>query len=387
LGHFTNIENFLPFKYNSFCKDVNEITVLINYQKVWAVLWPKRMFRPEFETRIKRFELQIQRREIYSSLDLAHSTLMLLHDCIDYSQPADIESDLTILIKRLHTTIPFDVIINNCCRKVLDTLSQEMQKDFTPSVHDIIRSHSMSLLQLFAHPTYSVVKSSSTDFDPTYKSNLKAAVLEYVDAIPETHSRIAKVACDFIHDGDLIMTLGRSKSILAFFERAHYEKRKFSVIIPERAPYYDGYSMAKDLQAYGIKVVVIEDSAVFAVMPRVSSVIVPVRAVLADGTLITISFMQTIALAAKHYSVPLIVLYWKWKLTENFKKPGDSYSILTSPNNVILYSDSRLSSSIVLSPEGEAVSGQNVTMFINEDGAHGPADIFPQVQSLYDPNE
>ena len=82
-------------------------------------------------------------------------------------------------------------------------------------------------------------------------------------------------------------------------------------------------------------------------------------------------------------TVICVVLYWKWKLTEKFLKPGDSFTQLTSPLDVSKLSDTASKSTTVLSPDGEIVSGNYVKIYINEDGPHGPADIFPLMQSIY----
>ncbi len=56
-----------------------------------------------------------------------------------------------------------------------------------------------------------------------------------------------------------------------------------------------------------------------------------------DGGLNAISGSQTVALAAKHYSVPLIVLGATYKLTPKFISASDklSCSVLASPTQVI----------------------------------------------------
>jgi len=63
--------------------------------------------------------------------------------------------------------------------------------------------------------------------------------------------------------------------------------------------------MSLSLANDGIEVTLISDAAVFAIMSRVNKVIVGTHAVLADGGLKALSGSHPVALAARHYSVPV----------------------------------------------------------------------------------
>lgn len=54
-----------------------------------------------------------------------------------------------------------------------------------------------------------------------------------------------------------------------------------------------------------IKTTVVSDAAVFAMMSRCNKVIIGTNSVMADGGLKAASGTHTVALAAKHYSVPV----------------------------------------------------------------------------------
>ena len=64
--------------------------------------------------------------------------------------------------------------------------------------------------------------------------------------------------------------------------------------------------MAASLALSGIQTTVIPDSGVFAMMSRVNKVIIGTHSVMADGGLRAASGVHGVALAAKHYSVPVI---------------------------------------------------------------------------------
>lgn len=69
-----------------------------------------------------------------------------------------------------------------------------------------------------------------------------------------------------------------------------------------------GHSLATSLAKSSIETAVIPDTAVFALMSRINKVIIGTHTVLANGGLRASSGVHTIALAAKHYSVPVSLL-------------------------------------------------------------------------------
>lgn len=73
--------------------------------------------------------------------------------------------------------------------------------------------------------------------------------------------------------------------------------------------------MAVNLAKAKIKTTLISDVAIFAMMSRVNKVIIGTHTVMADGGLRAISGAHTVAQAAKHYSVPVMVLLLLYKLS------------------------------------------------------------------------
>lgn len=342
---------------------------------------------------ILEFERKIMRKELYSSYQLAIEALSIMKLCVEQSASNDrIEIDILNVTKRLKKSVPFDVVINNLTLKIVEAINEEMDKTLTVSNRafddgDVRKSQSMSFLELFSQQPLILRSNSSQEADFTMKTTIKNIINEYMEEVESVYDRIGKNGPDYVHDGDIILTLGRSKSILAFLSKAKDARRKFSVVIPERAPFYDGFEMAEALREKGIKVIVIPDTAIFAVMPRITTAIIPARAVLADGCVIAASLASQVSLAARHHSVPLIVVYWKWKLTERFRRPRDSFTAMTDPATIVAKSDPIADSTTVLSTDGEIVGGQAVKIYVNEDGAHGLAEVYPLVQSYYHQNE
>ncbi|KAF3966034.1 hypothetical protein CMV_009828 [Castanea mollissima] len=83
--------------------------------------------------------------------------------------------------------------------------------------------------------------------------------------------------------GEVILTLGSSRTVLEFLCAAKEKKRSFRVFVAEGAPRYQGHLLANDLVTRGLQTTLITDSAVFAMISHVKMVIVGAHAVMANG--------------------------------------------------------------------------------------------------------
>ncbi|CAB1342553.1 unnamed protein product, partial [Coregonus sp. 'balchen'] len=167
-----------------------------------------------------------------------------------------------------------------------------------------------------------------------------------------TTDNIAMQALEHIHSNEVIMTVGRSRTVEAFLKDAA-RKRKFHVIVAECAPFCQGHEMATNLSKTGIETTVIADAAIFAVMSRVNKVIIGTQTVLANGGLRAVNGTHTVALAAKHHSTPLIVCAPMFKL---------SPQILSKVN--------------VHCPVFDYVPPELITLFISNIGGNAPSYIY-----------
>lgn len=83
--------------------------------------------------------------------------------------------------------------------------------------------------------------------------------------------------------------------------------------------FFQGHKMEKNLAKLKIKTTLIYDTAIFAIMPRVSKVITATHAVMAHGGLQAMAGTYGMAVAAKYYSVPFMVLMPLYKLSPTYQ--------------------------------------------------------------------
>merc|ERR1712071_546381 len=105
--------------------------------------------------------------------------------------------------------------------------------------------------------------------------------------------------------------------------------RVFQVIVAEGAPSYQGHKLAANLAKEKIQTTLIPDSAIFAMMARVNISVI--------GT-------HSLALAAKHYSVPMIVCAPMFKLCPEFvfSMDQDGFNEFGSPEEILSGSEGQL---------------------------------------------
>lgn len=220
-------------------------------------------------------------------------------------------------------------------------------------------------------------------------SDLRERVGEILDEqlmeLETASEEISKQALEHIHANEIVMTLGRSKTVERFLKFAS-KTRRFSVIVAEAAPCYSGHAMAASLAAAKIPATVITDSAIFAMMARVNKVILGTSSILSDGGLMATAGASTVALAARHYSVPFIVLGAGYKLTPRFLPEGQSLtaSVLSSPAPVMQGLEATTRGKVqCLNPTFSYVSPSLVTLLISNISGYSPSYVYRQMGDLY----
>ncbi|KAJ8965611.1 hypothetical protein NQ314_004002 [Rhamnusium bicolor] len=297
----------------------------------------------------------IKHKKLYNSYDIALRTEELLEKLISQGQWKSARELMTLVkirIKYITDNLPQEATAANIMRHVLKVIREEYEtasKLVTANLNNVL-DYSDSLINL---------KSSLLDHLTEYKVELESST-----------ENIAAQASEHIHMNEIILTVGKSNTVEKFLKSAA-KKRAFNVIVVEGAPFYHGHIMAACLAKCSIQTTVIPDSAVFAMMSRVNKVIIGTHTVLANGGLRTASGIHAVALAAKHYSVPVMVLSHMHKFTPVYVASHDhgAFNVCVSPANIIPYSTGQLLNKIeVYNPVFDYVPPELVTLFISHQG-------------------
>jgi translation initiation factor eIF-2B subunit beta len=228
---------------------------------------------------------------------------------------------------------------------------------------------------------------------PFQQDNLKADVIEGIreilDELDVVDEQISQYALENIHADEIILTHTSSLTIQRFLLTAA-RKRKFTVIHVESYPNDSKathdvilHGAKKDvaadddpdagederfkpLTALGIKVLVIPDSAVFAIMSRVNKVILATHSVLANGGLVAAAGAKMIAEAAQVHQTPVVVLTGIYKLSPIYPFDTDELIEWGDPGAVAPFEEKTWVDSVdVVNPVFDYVPPELVNLYIS----------------------
>ncbi|XP_055533650.1 translation initiation factor eIF-2B subunit beta [Wyeomyia smithii] len=338
---------------------------------------------------IIQFIHDVRLKKIIGSHNLTCKTLTLLKNYTSKSEWSNAEQLMSQIRGQgrfMVAALPQDIVIANTVRRILKIVREEYDSAQLRVHYDDAQT-SLSLHKLVTQTS----EQKRWDYSQP-QEGLRDAVLEHLSEIEselETCSdNLSSQATEHIHSAELIMTIGHSRTVEKFLRKAA-EKRNIEVIVAECAPACKGHQLAVNLGKAKIQTTVISDSAIFAMMSRVNKVIIGTHSVLANGGLRAICGAYSLALAAKHYSVPVIVLAPTYKLTpvhlSNYDQ--DDFNVLGNTEAVIPYSSPAARFAKAYNPVFDYVPPELVTLFITNTGGNAPSYVYRLLSELYHPDD
>lgn len=198
--------------------------------------------------------------------------------------------------------------------------------------------------------------------DKDLRGDIIEGIREIIDELGQVDDQIGQHSESYIHANEIIMVHGSSITVQRFLLKAAL-KRKFTVIVVEAFPneYIATHSLYSvppvkkpaappskpgkspttpthqddpmsnadfkaSLMGLGVDVMIIPDSAVFAIMSRVNKVILGTHVVMANGSLVAAGGARLIAKCAQQHSTRVVVVTGVYKLSPIY--PFDVESML-----------------------------------------------------------
>ncbi|TKA24749.1 hypothetical protein B0A50_05737 [Salinomyces thailandicus] len=238
------------------------------------------------------------------------------------------------------------------------------------------------------------------------KAEVITGIIELQNELEDVDDEIASYALDHIHSNEIVLTHTSSQTVQKFLMTAA-RKRKFTVVHAEAYPNdheathativnggrkggdedalgAGGDERWKPLTSMGITVILIPDSAVFALMSRINKVILAPHTVLANGSLLAGAGASTIALAAKTHHVPVVVLSGVYKLSPVYPFDTDELIEYGDPVKVVGFEEGRLVQGVdVVNPAYDWVDSDFVDLYITNLGAHAPSYLYRIIADHY----
>ncbi|XP_042446046.1 translation initiation factor eIF-2B subunit beta-like isoform X2 [Zingiber officinale] len=398
---------------------------------------------PDVQALVNDFVLKIKRRKIEGSQATAKHTAELLRQVVSQqritytNQAASLIDAVKAVGEQLIEANPVELAIGNIVRRVLHMIREEnvssamsaveelaLGSDDDEAEHDnrmglsaaavaaaarsTLRAPSLQTLledipdsATAPHPPSSGGDSEgknksaeSSSRNKKLKHDVIEAINELIQEIDTCHELISAQAVEHIHQNEVILTLGHSRTVKEFLFAANEKKRSFRVFVAEGAPRYQGHVLAKELVGKGLQTTVITDSAVFAMISRVNMVIVGAHAIMANGGVIAPVGINMVALAAQRHAVPFVVLAGSHKLCPLYPhNPELLLNDFKCPSELLDFGEfsdcmdyGQLGDSPPIRVENPAfdyVAPKLVSLFITDMGGHSPSYVYRLIADYY----
>uniref|UniRef100_F7AM21 Translation initiation factor eIF2B subunit beta n=1 Tax=Ciona intestinalis TaxID=7719 RepID=F7AM21_CIOIN len=291
--------------------------------------------------KMEQFLLDLKQEQFNGSYDLAYKTINHLRKLISqtrWTHAQELMNTIKKEGKKMITAQPSEYVVGNMVRRVLKIIREEYVRLLGESEESANKESLHKMLTAEGNE-----RDDHTKPLKELKTTVIEAVNEYIDEMEASIHNISAQAIEHIHSNEVILTLGKSRTVEAFLKQAA-KKRKFHVIVVEGSPLYHGHELAKSLASKGIETTVITDTAIFAIMSRVN------------------------------------------KVNHRLK----SCHKLASPQEVLDYYDGGTEELVnvqIYSPTFDYVPPELVTLFISNIGGNAPSYMYRLLSELYHPDD
>lgn len=159
-------------------------------------------------------------------------------------------------------------------------------------------------------------------------------IKEFEDMLEDITTHLCENAAKHLNEKDIIVTLGVSHSTKHFLLRAADDLggKTFKVVLLDTSGSSssrgEAEKFAATLRERGVEVSVLPDSSAFAVMAICSKVLIGCENVLANGGLLARMGTHALCIAARHFSVPVLVITMTLKMTPHYPSDGNCTSLV-----------------------------------------------------------
>ncbi|XP_005099027.1 translation initiation factor eIF-2B subunit beta [Aplysia californica] len=336
----------------------------------------------DLKERISAFVDEIKKSNTNGSCDVAIKTINLLIRIISQAKFSNARELLVhVRVEGMHIQAadPSENIIGNIIRRVLKIIREEYRELLLQKNEDQVSAMERLSMADVDEGDY------STPF-PQLKARVIEAVSELKIELEGCVENIAALAPNYVNENDVILTIGRSKTVEAFLKSAAHKHIKFRVYVSEGAPFYGGHEMAKNLAQAKINTTLITECQIGTIMPLVNKVIVGTHSIMANGGLKAVTGTNIMAVLAKEHNKHVIVCSSLYKLSPLFHSTPQhaSFNKFSSPNELLDYEDAELLSKVeVIAPIFDYVPPDLVSMVVTNNGAQSVTYVYRLVKDFY----
>ncbi|MBD3388449.1 MAG: ribose 1,5-bisphosphate isomerase [Candidatus Altiarchaeales archaeon] len=222
---------------------------------------------------------------------------------------------------------------------------------------------------------------SHKDNDPVVaKPMLLADISDFISKLEGSLDKIAEYGANLIEEGDVLLTICNSHTVTEIMKRAWADGKRFKVYACETRPRLQGHITVKDLQATGVDVTLIVDSAAYHTMIHkdVKKVFVGADTVYSNGDVINKIGTSQVALTAKHSGAEFIVCTSSIKFSP-FSVHGEVVEIEERDASEV----AELPGVKVFNPAFDITPKEHVNMIVTEDGVIPPEAAYQVLKDRF----
>lgn len=366
----------------------------------------------DINTQISSFVQQLKRRQISGSKEVALATANLLIRYISARRWTSTEV-MVEMVRELGAKLveaqPFEFTCGNVVRRVLKSI-RTIDEAITPAKEgnesDDEQESSASMFgllstqqQYFPHSSTASQEGKgqgltpgglfANDLERQKARDRRNAVVDEINVLIDEITNddpLFKAGTDLITPHDVILTPCPASNTVFDFLKRLASKRQVSVIVTESYP--NGVESAKQvvekLNKANVAATLIPDAAVYAIMPKVSKVVISARAVLANGGCIASSGVAMACHAAKQFKKPVLMIAGSYKLSPIYPYDAENLIEVGNSGKVVDFRDAELMDKLeVLNPLYDYIPPELVDIVITTDGGASPNFIYRLILDNY----
>jgi translation initiation factor eIF-2B subunit delta len=222
------------------------------------------------------------------------------------------------------------------------------------------------------------------------KSELRHFVATFAqDKISVAQQALATIASEKINNGDIILTYARSSTVERTLKAAVSDGKKFTVVIADSSPLFEGKELLIELLRSGIPCEYMLLNSLETGMNLANKVMLGAAAVMSNGAVLSRAGTAAVAMSASLAHVPVIICSETYKFHERVQLDSITNNELADPANLlrhdgipleikdaVLRSDNHSPSSLsMLNIVYDTTPADYISVVITEVGALPPTSV------------
>lgn len=322
---------------------------------------------------------QLRRRQLVGSQAQGKKTLEVLRQIVDKYAWKNV-NELIKKIKEIGSEVatidPLAFSVNSTFRRLLNVIRKEYIK------------------LCIKQPAHYYCFTRSENFEGYLQVDvnmclLRSAIFEGINELLHEYSQSWDFdqCLDIFTTNETILIYGYSNLVERILKSISKKKTNLTVFILDGDPEkYSQEFVQKIAFEFGINAILMSDSSLFNLIPKVSKVILSAKAIFPDGSAVTLSGGYLISHTAKFFSVPIVIVAALYKLCHFPLFDTQRTNLIVPPN---LFADSLKQHSNVhfAINKLDLIPDDLISIFLTENGSMSKLQLYEIFKGRFHPDD